>query len=72
MYDAYNLPPTVAAYWKLDETSGTTVADQFGISNGTLENGADSMWVPGFDGNAIDFTKGAPNAGITRLLRYTM
>ena len=65
MYDAYNLPSSLAAYWKLDETAGTNVVDQLGNSNGTLENGADSMWVAGWVNNAIDFTKGAPNAGIT-------
>jgi len=64
MYEDYKLNPALAAYWKLDETSGTNVADSLGNSNGTLVNGADSMWVAGFDGNAIDFTKGAPNAGI--------
>ena len=65
MYEAYNIPATQVAHWKLDETSGTSVSDELGNANGTLVNGADSMWVAGWDGNAIDFTKGAPNAGIT-------
>ena len=58
MFDEYKLKSSVAAYWKFDETSGTTVKDTLGASNGTLVNGADSMWVAGQVGNAIDFAKG--------------
>ena len=57
MYDEYALNPALAAYWKFDESSGTTVADSLGNSNGMLINGADSLWVQGWDGNALDFSK---------------
>ncbi len=58
MFDDYKLKSSVAAYWKFDETSGTTVKDTLGASNGTLVNGTDSMRVAGQVGNAIDFAKG--------------
>ena len=58
LFGSYGIPKdTMIANWKLDETSGTTVADELGKSNGTLLGGADSMWVAGWDGNAIDFAK---------------
>jgi hypothetical protein len=47
------------AQWKLDETSGTAVADELGNSDGTLVGGADSMWVAGWDGNALAFSDSA-------------
>jgi len=44
--------PGLAAWWKLDETSGTTAADASGNGNvGTLKNGP--TWVKGFNGNAV-------------------
>jgi hypothetical protein len=38
------LPPELAAYWKLDETSGMTAADSVGANNGTLVG--DPLWQP--------------------------
>jgi len=64
MFDDYKLKSSVAAYWKFDETSGTTVKDTLGASNGTLVGGTDSMWVAGQVGNAIDFTKGSESVYI--------
>lgn len=50
--------PGVVAHWKLDETAGTTVADEKYFSDGTVINGTDALWVAGKDGNAFDFGSG--------------
>ena len=58
LFESYGIPKdAMIANWKLDATSGTTVKDELGASNGKLLGGADSMWVAGWDGNAIDFAK---------------
>jgi hypothetical protein len=45
-------PAPGVAYWKFDETSGTTAADSWGANTGTL-NGP--VWVAGKYGNALSF-----------------
>jgi hypothetical protein len=46
--------PFPRAWWKLDETSGTTAADSSGNSyNGTTSGGP--TWVAGHSGNALNF-----------------
>ncbi len=49
----------VVAYFKFDETSGTSVAEDINSLDGTLTNAGDEVWSSGLDGNAIDF--GAAN-----------
>ncbi|HBI23434.1 MAG TPA: hypothetical protein DDX84_04345, partial [Nitrospiraceae bacterium] len=49
----FNLPEDAAAYWKLNETSGTTAYDSFGTNNGTLYNSP--AWTGGKFNNAISF-----------------
>jgi len=45
--------PNPVAYWRLDETSGTTASDSSGNGNtGTLENGA--TWTTGRINNAVN------------------
>ncbi|UCG57595.1 MAG: LamG domain-containing protein [Phycisphaerales bacterium] len=46
--------PNLVGWWKLDTGSGTTVLDWSGYDNyGTLNGGPE--WVPGYDGDALDF-----------------
>ncbi|NQU20010.1 MAG: hypothetical protein HQ567_01910, partial [Candidatus Nealsonbacteria bacterium] len=44
-------------YWKLDETTGLTAADETGNHDGTLIAfaGDDSQWVPGIQGGSLHF-----------------
>lgn len=57
---------TLVAYFKFDETSGTTVAEEINSLNGTLTNASESVWSTGLEGNAIDFsTVGVTNAYVT-------
>jgi hypothetical protein len=50
--------PSLVGWWKLDESSGTTVADSSGYGNdGTLEGSA--AWDAGKFGNAVLFDVGA-------------
>ncbi len=68
--------PSVASaalvvHWKLDETSGTDVADSAGTAqNGVLQNPAGGVpnWVPGFLGNGYQFTGGDSNEVIRSFL----
>jgi hypothetical protein len=55
---SYGFKPltNVAGYWKMDDGSGTTVSDELGISDGTLINPGDAVWVDGYIGKALDFT----------------
>ena len=46
---------TAIAYWRLDETSGSTAYDSVGSSNGTLVNMDNSDWVSGMVSGALDF-----------------
>jgi len=56
MYNVVVIPKEPAAYWRLDETSGTSAADSSNNGNtGTLNNMNDSDWVSGKYGNALDF-----------------
>ena len=49
-------PRTMLAYWKLNESSGSTAADVTGNGHdGTLVNMNDSDWVLGKYANALDF-----------------
>jgi hypothetical protein len=41
------LPPELAAYWKLDESSGMMAADSIGVNNGMLVG--DPIWQPADD-----------------------
>lgn len=41
------------AYWKLDETTGSTASDEIGDNDGTLVNGP--VWTDGEVGNALSF-----------------
>jgi hypothetical protein len=45
-------PAELAAWWKLDETSGTSVADSSGIHKGLLQG--DPIWTTGEVGGAIE------------------
>jgi len=49
-----DVDPVLAAWWKLDETSGTTAVDSSGNGNdGKLRGGA--VWAKGFKGGALEF-----------------
>lgn len=52
------LPDGILAWWKLEETSGNIAKDETGDFDGNLVNMADSLWVKGRVGNAVDFGKG--------------
>jgi len=46
----------LVGWWKLDETSGTTVSDSSDTANdGAADNMTDADWVEGKNGNALDF-----------------
>lgn len=49
-------------YWKFNEGSGTTVADELGTTNGDLVNSVASTWTTGFEGSALDFSQMAEGA----------
>ncbi|MCJ7593130.1 MAG: FG-GAP-like repeat-containing protein, partial [Woeseiaceae bacterium] len=53
-------PPAVA-YWRLDEGTGTAVADSAGISDGTIVGAA---WAAGISSNALDFNGSGDHVGI--------
>ncbi|MBN2214532.1 MAG: T9SS type A sorting domain-containing protein [Bacteroidales bacterium] len=65
LYETYasliNLAGSVA-YWKLDESSGTTAKDELGISDGVLNNMGDSLWVEGLVGNCLNFAGGSDSS----------
>ncbi len=42
----------IVSYWTLDENSGTTISDEFGLNDGELTGG---IWVNGISGSAIEF-----------------
>jgi len=49
-----DVDPSMAAWWKLDETSGNTAADASGNKNdGKLRGGP--VWAKGFKGGALEF-----------------
>ena len=48
----------LVAYWKLDETSGTTAVDSLGNSTGTLVYMEGNEWVTGQEDHALDFAAG--------------
>jgi hypothetical protein len=54
----------LVAYWKLDETSGTTVTDSLGNSIGTLVNMEGNEWTTGQVDNALDFAAGNDSSHI--------
>lgn len=55
-----NLPPSLSAYLKFDESSGTSAADATGHGwTGTLVNGP--AWVAGTNGNAVSLNSSATN-----------
>ncbi len=46
----------LVGFWNLDETSGTTAADNTGSTgDATLNNMSDADWVAGVDNNALEF-----------------
>ncbi|MBI3583168.1 MAG: DUF2341 domain-containing protein [Nitrospinae bacterium] len=47
-----NLPEGAGAYWRFDETTGTTASDSFNGNSGTLIN---STWTTGKINNALQF-----------------
>ncbi len=50
------VPDGLAAYYKLDATSGLSAVDETGAHEGTLTG--QLAWVPGKDGNALQFVGG--------------
>lgn len=48
-----DMPSGLAAWWKLDETSGTTAVDAVATNNGTLANGP--AWTTGKIGGGLSF-----------------
>jgi hypothetical protein len=54
----------LVSFWKLDETSGTTVTDSLGNSMGTLVNMEGDEWVTGQVDNALDFAAGNDSSHI--------
>ncbi|XEC95851.1 LamG-like jellyroll fold domain-containing protein [Paenibacillus tarimensis] len=53
---AYLQDSSLIAWYKFDETSGTTAADSSGHgNNGTLGGGANTTWTTGKYGNAVNF-----------------
>ncbi|MBC8867961.1 MAG: LamG domain-containing protein, partial [Planctomycetes bacterium] len=52
-----DLQDGLISYWSFDETSGTTVADGFGVNDGTA-SGAYDLNVSGKIGSGIDFSGG--------------
>ena len=47
---------SLIAWYKFDETSGTTAADSSGYgNNGTINGGTNATWTAGKYGNAITF-----------------
>jgi len=50
------VPDGLVAYYKLDATSGLTAVDETGAHDGTLTGPL--TWVPGKDGNALQFVGG--------------
>ncbi len=50
------IPEGLVAYYKLDATSGLTATDETGAHHGTLTGPL--AWVPGKDGNALQFIGG--------------
>ncbi|MDI6450816.1 LamG-like jellyroll fold domain-containing protein [Anaerobaca lacustris] len=50
------IPEGLVAYYKLDSTSGLTATDETGAHDGTLTGAL--AWVPGKDGNALQFIGG--------------
>jgi len=57
------LLPDPVAWWKLDESSGTTASDSIGSRHGTVFNMENDDWVAGKSGNCLDFD-GFEAAGI--------
>ncbi|MBN2699357.1 MAG: T9SS type A sorting domain-containing protein [Bacteroidales bacterium] len=58
-------PSEMAGYWKMDDGSGTVVSDEMGLSDGTLVNPGNNVWVDGYIGKAIDMTaKGSPDTSL--------
>jgi len=45
----------LVSYWRLDETTGTSIADSVGTNTGTSANNASTMTTGGKVGNALDF-----------------
>ena len=55
-----------SAYYKFDETSGSTAVDSSGMGNDATLSTTGCTWVPGKINNAVDFNNGyvaAPNLG---------
>lgn len=59
--------PAEISYWKLDETSGTTLVDSTGSNNGTLAGSSSLGQSPVFDdgGTSVAFTGGYANLPFT-------
>jgi hypothetical protein len=67
MAESYGFAPisNLAGYWKMDEGTGTTVKDELGLSDGTIINPGDNIWVDGYIGKALDITsKGALDTSV--------
>ncbi|MBU7046756.1 MAG: hypothetical protein HXS54_10000, partial [Theionarchaea archaeon] len=51
-------PPCMVSYWRLDDSSGTTVSDSYGGNSGEIQsngNASDPQWTTGKVGNALYF-----------------
>ncbi|GAF84680.1 unnamed protein product, partial [marine sediment metagenome] len=49
------LDANLVAWWKLDETSGTTALDSVGTNDGTLNDMSGTEWTAGIKGGALRF-----------------
>lgn len=59
------IDPSMIAYWKFDEDTLFTIADEAGTRNGTLINIDDTAWIEGYVGPAIDFSENDSSNGFT-------